>query len=546
MRVEQLISQGAAAVLDSLLLLIFSSGPMFFLVVKPILNQSRSYQYSLERITDALENSGDSVIIMDAYGYISYVNKAFESMTAYSIKEVVGHSFQMLLPKQDRAALTRMISRSLIETSQWKGEIQSKHKNGSLIPQYMHLKYISNVAGSDPYCIINARDISEAKHQESLLRQAQKMEAIGTLVGGVAHNFNNLLAGIIGKTYLAKKHTNHHKLLSHLNDIESLSYDANMIIKQLLTFSHDNTQNMQVMNIVPLIKNAVDTAKLGVKEDITIITDFNTPSHTVYCDSTEITQVILNLVNNARDAMSTGTREIKISIKPDVSQGQSGVHQKHGTEFVGLVVEDSGSGIDDNTLKYIFDPFYTTKEVGKGTGLGLSSVKGTIELHGGFIHVSSKLGIGTKFEIYLPRVYSPVSDTHIEMEVTPAQNRATVLIVDDDEMLRTTLSQLLDDLGYKTIKAKNAKKALEKFHQNINEIDLIISDIVMPLMNGTTLITNIREIKPHTPVLFLTGSNGYESLVDSSIDTPTELIKKPFDIPILSLKIHKLINSKYK
>lgn len=538
---NSILSKEGKAATDSLLLLMIASGPIFLWIVKPIIKKSKNYLHYLERITDAVENSGDAIIIMDLNGSISYVNKAFRITTGYSDTEVIGQNFRMLLPENQRGRLARMLMCSLSETGSWKGELASKHKDGQLTPQYLHLKYVSEEFSDTAYCIASARDITEVKRKEALLRQAQKMEAVGTLVGGVAHNFNNLLAGIIGKLYLAKKNTTHVEALNHLSDIESLSYDASSIIKQLLSFSHETSQRKQVLDIVPLVKSAVDTARLGVKEDIELISNFTNASYIVHCDSSEVKQVIINLINNARDAMDKEFREIRVTINQGSSSHETENHQKYGTEYVCIAVEDSGAGIDKESLRCIFNPFYTTKEIGKGTGLGLSSAKSTIESSGGFISVSSKVGVGTRFEVLLPVVHTALPVINEGVEVSFAEKTSTILIIDDDEMLRETLSQLLEDLGYKVLIAKNGKKGLEKFLKHIDEVELVISDVVMPVVNGPSAVAKMREAKPLIPVIFMSGSD-VSHMLDNLLNTE-EFIQKPFDVPKLSLKIYQLLFS---
>jgi len=265
-----------------------------------------------------------------------------------------------------------------------------------------------------------------------------------------------------------------------------------------------------------------------------------------HCDPIEIQQVIINLINNARDALE-GSQSKIISITIDKKSLAECPNNETceicSANVAHIIVKDTGSGINKTDLLNIFDPFFTTKEVGKGTGLGLSMSKGAIESHGGVFNVSSEVGIGTKFEICLPLTAAPLNEGTENIDTIQATNNETILVIEDEKIISATLSQLLTSLGYKVIIAKNGELGVRKFLDNINRVSLVISDVVMPVMDGHTAIAEIRNAKPLLPVIFITG---YDSIKQLTHDKLTTTVTKPFKIAELSHLIHDYLRKSEK
>jgi len=544
MPLMQHLSREAASIADSLLLIMMAAGPIYFFILKPVMSISKTYQHRLEYLTGALEDAGDAIILMHNNGNITYVNRAFTTISGYSPDEAVGRHFTMLKSDKHNYGFYQMLMRTLMTTGRWQGEIFSRRKNGEAYPHLLHVKSIRDSDGNISSYIANMSDISQAKQQEELLRQARKMETVGTLVGGVSHNFNNLLAGIIGKLYMAKKNISHPQTLIHLQDIEALANDAAMIIRQLLAFSHASPQQKQNMDIVQVLKNAAKTAQLGMREDIVLTTHFTSEALTVYCDPVEIQQVLINLINNARDALGPTRRNILVSVDKKERYHYPAMPACHTStpEVVYIVVEDTGSGINDADIAHIFDPFFTTKKAGSGTGLGLSSAKGIVEMHGGLIRVNSSPGNGTKFEICLPLMSGQAFEAEQTLQVMPASKKKMLLLIDDSEIIRTTLSQLLHSLGYKVLSAKNGRKGVKQFYEHSDQIALIISDVIMPVLDGPSAVALMREIRPEIPVIFLTGYETNNIVEHTRDDHLTVVIEKPCSIATLSRTVHSLLH----
>jgi len=544
---EDTLSQEAEAITDSMLLLLLASLPVYYWIIKPILKLSQSYQTRLENLAGALEDAGDAIIITDLKGNITFANKAFTTITGYSSDEVMGKNPRMMQSGKQSKAFYKMMWRSINDTGQWQGEIINRRKNGTEFTERLHIKAIHDAKGQVMSYIGNITDISDLKHQEMLIRQSQKMEAVGTLVGGVAHNFNNLLAGIIGKAFLGQMKSKEPQTIQYLKDIENISNDAALIVRQLLTFSHAGRQQKKNTPIVILIKEAVNTARLGIREDIEFSADYSNESLIIYCDPVEIQQMMINLINNARDSLLNAP-ERKIHISVDMRSWDECPRNTSclvcNTNVVHITVKDSGSGMNSSDIEHIFDPFFTTKEAGKGTGLGLSMAKGTIESHGGTINVNSTIGAGTTFEVCLPLTQKVASNIkHDELQAMQSKANETILIIDDEEIVRTTLSQALLSLGYKVINAKDGQDGLDQFYKHEKQIALIISDVVMPIMNGPVAIKEIHQHQPLLPVIFITGYDGDELNKTGYDGKFVEIISKPFNINRLSHKVYKLLQT---
>lgn len=447
---EDSLSQEAEALFDSFLLIIISAAPIYFWVIKPVIRLSQDYQLKLKLLVEALDGAVDVVIITDSNANITYINKAFTTITGYSQDEVLGKNPRILQSDEQSSVFYKMMWETIISTGEWSGELWNRRKSGELFLETLRIKSIKDESGDVKSYIGIITDITEARQQEELLAKTQKIESIGMLVGGVAHNFNNMLAAIMGKAYLAQQMTTDPEATQHMIDIEEISNDAALIVSQLLSYSHDSIKHKEATQIVSLLREATKTAQLGISEDIEFITNFTTEKLIVYCDPMEIQQVLMNLINNARDSLTPSQpRRISVTVESKPWEGcpRSDTCPVCNSEVAHVVIEDTGSGIDEAHLKHIFDPFFTTKEIGEGTGLGLSMTMGTIESHGGVINISSTVGVGTKVEICLPLTDKIIEEGEEKQKTVLASANETILIIDDDEIVRSTLSQIFLSLA---------------------------------------------------------------------------------------------------
>ncbi len=391
------------------------------------------------------------------------------------------------------------------------------------------------------------QDITHQQEVEEQLRQAQKMEAVGTLVGGIAHDFNNKLAAITGNLYLALNSIDKNsETADRLRSVETLSMEAANMVKQLLTFARKGTVEMAPVTLVNFIKESAKLNRVAIPENIHLSVDYGEDPLPITGDITQLQQLFLNLLTNARDAVE-GVERARIDItlrhyKPTEDFRNHHPEVSHVEDFACLQLCDNGHGIAPEYQKQIFNPFFTTKEIGKGTGLGLAIVYGVVQSHHGAIEVKSSPEQGTCFSVYLPllmdteTVHAPVQSKNILKG-----KGETILLADDDIAVLQTLADVLTSLGYYVLKARNGLEAVELFRQHAADIDLVILDIIMPEMKGPKVAERIREIDPDIKLLFATG---YESPQNKeAILSDTGILAKPFDMDRVSRTIRELLDS---
>lgn len=381
--------------------------------------------------------------------------------------------------------------------------------------------------------------------KEQQFYQAQKMESIGTLVGGIAHDFNNMLSGINANVFMLKRGCKDDSdMQKKLNSIEQLVFYASDMIQQLLTFARKDNVELKRFNATPFFNEASKLAALSTPETVKLQKKFMHEPFYINGNATQLQQVIMNLINNAQDALldvSNPTIQLQLEpIHPDHASRAEHLEMKD-TDYIRLSISDNGSGIAASKLKHIFEPFFTTKESGEGTGLGLAMCYGAIQSHEGFIDVQSSLDKGTKFSIYLPVAQEQNSLTNQQEETYPEQGESElILIVDDDEDLRQSNAEVLEVLGYKTLQAGNGLEAVQAFEQHQTDIRLVFMDLMMPVMGGSEASKHIHNIQAGIPILFTTGYDKDKTL-DGRHPLPKgqHVLPKPFTIEQLVQAIQK-------
>ncbi len=500
-----------------------------------------------------VDHTVDGIITIDEHGVIKSFNPAAETIFGYLAGEVIGQNITKLMPEKyherHQVGLQRysQVGEELVVGA---SKIISQHglmKGGAEFP--MELSISSMVMEGQQFFVGMVRDISEQQEMEKQLLHAQKMEAVGALVGGVAHNFNNLLAGIVGKAYLAKRNITDkpQKAMKHLESIETISQQAGDMVKQLLTFAHkDFFLEEKDTLLATLIKEGYKTAKLGIAEDVTLHLNITAPNIMVHCDANQIQQVLMNMMNNARDAVADCS-EKRISVSLSAMTPTAEFFHKHAElsigEYACLTISDTGHGMGNETAQKIFDPFYTTKEVGLGTGLGLSSSFGSIAAHAGVIDVESEVDVGTTFSVYLPLIKSgeSISDNNEHQTIIPSSHHETILLVDDDELVIEFMHEVLEGLEYKVFAARNGGEGLEFYKKKADEIAVIITDVVMPVMGGVDMFREIRKINSTVPVVFITGYDEGNVILNDSENENSIVLSKPVHIEELSRVIQEMM-----
>ena len=487
----------------------------------------------------AVEQSADYVMILNKDGVIEYFSPAASQGTGYTQEEAVGKVAYFARPGVRTNEPCKQLWRDVESKGRWAGKLTDRRKNGSSYPALCSATALKDDHGIVTHYVCIQKDMTEYENLEKQFRQAQKMEVLGTLVGGIAHNFNNMLAGITGNIYLAKASTKHlPDVQRNLKSIEKLSFDAADMIKQLMAFARKGTVTMKTFGFGDLIRESCKLYKASLQESIDCQYTLSRESLPVHGDATQLQQVLFNLLNNACDAID-GRDNPAIDVSLERFTADDAFLKQHidldAQHFAHLSVSDNGSGIAEAYIKNIFEPFFTTKDVGKGTGLGLAMSYGSVREHGGTIVVQSEEGKGTCFHVYLPLV--ELSETVYKAEESQSVvtgTGQTILLADDAEALRETGKGLLEHLGYQVLLADNGREAVDVFNDKQDDIDLVILDIVMPRMGGVKAADKIREVRPDMPVIFATGYDP-DSSMNSEMPTRREIIlNKPFSAQELS------------
>jgi two-component system, cell cycle sensor histidine kinase and response regulator CckA len=386
-------------------------------------------------------------------------------------------------------------------------------------------------------------DITDRKLLEDELRQAQKMEAVGRLAGGVAHDFNNLLTVIKGYAELLRNEPGDTGTYQrNLEQISKAADRAAALTRQLLAFSRRQVLALEAVDLGEVVSDLQELLQRLLGEDVELETQGNQRLGQVRADRGQIEQVLMNLAINARDAMPQGGKLIittdNIDLVKPVSSGRFTVMPG---EYVMLTVTDTGSGMDQETQSHIFEPFFTTKEQGKGTGLGLSTVYGIVKQSGGYIWVSSEMGNGTSFKIYLPRVFEQAAAVMpVQVKERDGFQQAgsnTLLLVEDEAGIRELTSELLAGWGYEVLVARNGVEGLEISEKYQGTIHLMLTDVVMPHMNGRDLAERVRQMRPEIKVIFMSGYTDNLVLQGGMVEEGSDFIQKPFNAETLAKRV---------
>ncbi len=388
-------------------------------------------------------------------------------------------------------------------------------------------------------------DVTEKHHLEMQLIQTQKMESIGRLAGGVAHDFNNMLNVILGHVDLSlDKIDASGPLHHHLKQIRNAAAHSTDITRQLLAFARKQTISPRILDLNKTVEGMLKMLRRLIGEDIDLVWKPSDSPGSVKMDPSQIHQILANLCVNARDAIAdVGHITIETEMKTFYEQKEPDLADVIPGEFVCLRVTDGGCGMDQHTLDNLFDPFFTTKEVGKGTGLGLSTVYGIVKQNSGFIHVNSRLNEGTTFEIFLPRYKETVTTREVQSHPSiPSGNGETVLVVEDEVTILELLQTMLDQLGYAVMTASSPQAALDLAKACDGRIHLLITDVIMPEMNGRDLAGRIRELYPEVRLLFMSGYPADVIAEQGVLDRGVQFIQKPFSMQDIAAKVREALS----
>jgi PAS domain S-box-containing protein len=499
----------------------------------------------IRSLSTAVSQSGDAIIMFDVLGVAVYANDAFEKITGYVIQDIIGSN---PLGGSGRSwPLAHEIWRKIISTPVFDRKIVERRKDGGQFPAIIAASPILGEDGNIERHLVSLKDMTEYETLLTEFNQAQKLDAIGTLVGGIAHDFNNTLAAISGNLYLAKKQAAALPgVVNKITAVEDLCSHACGMIQQLLTFARKSMTDMKPVTISTFLKEIIKIHRIAVPENIALTHDISNSEMKIKGDISLLQQVIMNLINNARDAVADVHESyIKISLERFSSNEHfcNRYPELQAGDYACISVADNGSGIKKSDLEHIFEPFFTTKAVGKGTGLGLAMSFGAIQTHGGVIQVESRLGEGTVFRIYLPLVESALTSitTSLNDELVSGRGEC-ILLADDNQSILKSTAAVLESLGYQVLTAEDGAEAVDIYRKRIGTIDLSILDVVMPHMGGVEVAEIIRSLHSEARIIFSTGYDRDNVLQGNAQVVDVSVLSKPFSMHALSHAIRRCLD----
>jgi two-component system cell cycle sensor histidine kinase/response regulator CckA len=480
-------------------------------------------------------------------GELALVNSALEKMLGYPSKEELLQT-NLANGVYRYPVEHQKLSQILLSDENFKDiEVEWKRKDGTPITVRCSGCSIKDENGEVAYIEVFAEDVTERRGLERQLRMAQKMEAVGRLSGGIAHDFNNLLGVIIGYSQVLKRTLGpQNPSFEHAEEIERASQRAVSLTRQLLAFSRQQVLEPVVLNLNTLVSDMEKMLPRLIGEDIALKLELDTSLSQVKADPGQIEQVILNLAVNARDAMPDGGKLLiqTANVNLDVAYTRGHPGSRPGS-YVMLRVTDTGTGIDPEIQSQIFEPFFTTKDRDKGTGLGLATVYGVVKQSGGYIAVDSEKGKGASFSVYLPRLEQPVADSIPSPAAAPVNTRGTetILLVEDADPLRKLAEMFLKESGYHILSAPDGQQALQTARQHPGPIDLLLTDVVMPGMNGRVLGERLASSQPKMKVLYMSGYTDSFIAGHGVLERGTHLLHKPFTQETLTRKVREVLDA---
>jgi len=498
------------------------------------------------RLATAVEQSAEAIVITDATGTIVYVNPAFEKSSGYTRAEALGKNPRFLKSGKHDAEFYRRMWETLLHGEMWTGHLSNKRKDGMIFEEEVSISPVRDDTGTVVNYVAVKLDVTAQWNLEAQLRQSQKMEAIGQLAGGVAHDFNNILAIIQLQAGLLKMDSSlSAEQSNHAHDIEVSCQRAANLVRQLLLFSRRQALQMRDLDLNEVVAGITKMLQRILGEHIQMQFKFAPTPLTIHADAGMLEQILVNLTVNARDAMPKGGQlVIETSAATFDADSATKVFQARPGAFACVSVTDTGGGIPPEILPKIFDPFFTTKEVGKGTGLGLATVFGIVQQHKGWVNVHSVVGQGTTLQVYLPRLRQLVEPAPVAAPPAPLRGgNETILLVEDELPVQALMQNTLQHLGYRVLSATTGPEALAVMEKHQDEIHLLLTDLTMPGgMTGMELSEELRRRSPKLKVVYASGYSEEMAGKKLRLIEGENYLAKPFEIRQLAQTVRNRLD----
>jgi len=509
-----------------------------------MLEQIRRRDRALELLA-AIEQTGDAIVIADSDGTIEYVNPSFERMTGYSREETVGRNPRVLQTGRQGEDFYRELAQRLKSGEVWKGQFASRRKDGTPYLEEATISPVLDASGTVVKHVATRRDVTRERQLEEQFRQSQKMEAVGQLAGGIAHDLNNVLTVINGHAELIIERTKaaDAPVRKSANEILQSGRRAAALVRQVLAFGRRQMLQPRIVDLNSVVSGMKDVLQSLLTERIEMVLDLDPDAGFIEADPNQMQEVVLNLAVNARDAMERGGRLTVqtrngapeagcAALEPDVRRAP----------HVVLSVTDTGAGMTDDVKAHLFEPFFTTKEATKGLGLGLATVYGIVKQSGGEIDVRTAPGEGTTFRVCFPcagdRRAGRATDSTAERET---QGTETVLVIEDEEPVREFLGSVLKGLGYTVLEARDGLEALQTAGEHAGPVHLAIADLATPAMGGSELANRLVRIRPGAQMLYISGYSNGHGPSGHPVAHGMHVLERPFSAETLARKVREVL-----
>jgi PAS domain S-box-containing protein len=508
------------------------------------ISERKQTQQQIYEQAALLDIATDAIFVRDFQAQIVFWNQGAERIYGWERQEVLGKNPKDIFYDSTSHEQEIIALKTVVTSGSWEGELRKRTQSNQLIIVQSRWTLMLDTDGQPKSILTVDTDITKNKQREEQSLRAQRMESIGTLAGGIAHDINNILTPILASAQLLKssrlseeKHKDRRQQM--LTIIENNAKHGAELVKQLLSFAKGVEGKQTIVQINDLISDIIYLVSQTFSKSITFSKHIHPKLWTVLADKTQLHQVLINLVVNAADAMPDGGC-LSVSTENlylDEEMIQINHHATVGNYIV-ITVRDTGTGMSPEILERIFEPFFTTKDFGKGTGLGLSTVLGIIKSHKGFINVESQIGLGSVFQIFLPSVNQEVSPLEPDHQEISQGQGELILVVDDEAHIREVTTTILEAYNYQVLTAKNGVEAINTYNQYRDQIRVVLMDIMMPGMNGNSAICKLKEINPQVLIIACSGCNIENMLEPNNESQVTAILSKPYTNEELLAKLN--------